>query len=503
MKTLSAWILLFPLGCIYAAGRPVQLPDYYRVETAGTPAISPDGRWVVFVRNTTVEAENQHHSELWIGPADGSAPATRLTTPAFSASAPKWSPDGKLLAFRSVRRASESGETAGRGGRGGRGGADAEGDTWFLRMDRASGEAFQIPGVGGAPIFSPDNRWIAFLKRTPPPRSAREATPLERQLDQRFKGRIYDWMNVRADGRGYLPDPRDPAASPPTELYVVAREGGTARQLTHLGVDAREPAWRPDSAAFALVADSHARDEYSYERADLWTVSLDGQIHRLTDDGFEYDSPAWSPDCKWLAFRRRQSLSQIIATGQKHGAAVDLYRMQAEGGPITNLTAEWDLIPDPPTFSPDGKFIYFAAAEGGDTQMHRMPAAGGAVEQLTHGSRNLGGFTFSQTFDRMAFTASEPAHQRRETPQRIQRFVDGRSGRGRRRAHPLPQQRRHARGRLDHAAAWRQGSLSANPGRSWRPARRLWQRLGLRVPVARSQRLRSALYESTRQHRVW
>ena len=417
MKTLAVWILLLPLGGIYAAGRPVQLADYYRVETAGTPAISPDGRWVVFVRNTTVEAENQHHSELWISPSDGSTPAIRLTTPAFSASAPKWSPDGKLLSFRSVRRAPNGGdtegrgaETAGRSGRGGRGGAGGEGDIWFLRMDRAGGEAFQIPGVAGAPIFSPDNRWIAFLKRTPPPRSAREATPLERQLEQRFKGRIYDWMNVRADGRGFLPDPRDPAATPPNELYVVAREGGAARQLTRLGVDAREPAWRPDSAALALVADSHERDEYSYERADLWTVDLDGQIHRLSDDAFEYDSPAWSPDGKWLAFRRRQSLSQIIATKQKHGAAVDLYRMPAAGGPMSNLTAEWDLIPDPPSFNPDGKFIYFAAAEGGDTQMHRMNSAGGPVEQLTHGPRNLGGFTFSQAFDRMAFTASEPAH---------------------------------------------------------------------------------------------
>jgi dipeptidyl aminopeptidase/acylaminoacyl peptidase len=391
MKYLGLYLLLSlsPTGGA-AAGRALQLDDYYRVETAATPAISPDGRWVVFARNTIIEADNQRHSELWLSPADGSSPAVRITTPAFNATAPRWSPDGKLLAFRSPRR--------------------TESDIWFLRMDRPSGEAFQIPGVEGAPVFSPDNRWVAFTKRTPPPKPTAELSPLERQLAQRFKGRMYDWMNVRFDGRGYLPDPRDPAATPPSELYIVARDGGTPKQLTHLGVDVTAAVWRPDSAALALVADSHQRDESSYERADLWTVTLDARIHRLTDDGYEYDSPAWSPDGSALVFRRRQSLSQIIQSHQDHGAAVDLYRMPAEGGSLTNLTAEWELIPDAPSWSPRGDTLYFAAAVGGDTQMFREPAAGGRIQQITHAERNQAGFSFSQAFDRMAFTAADSVH---------------------------------------------------------------------------------------------
>src|SRR5215471_17130378 len=267
MKTLATLVILASAPLL-AAGRAIQLSDYYKVETAATPAISPDGRWVVFARSTIVEAENRHHSELWISQADGSSPATRLTTPAFNASAPKWSPDSKLLSFRSTRRAGAEAVPA-TGGRGGRGGG-GEGDVWFLRMDRPSGEAFQMPGVDGAPVFSPDNKWIAFTRRTAPPRTPREPSALERQLEQRFKGRMYDWMNVRFDGRGYLPDPRDPASTPPNELYVVARDGGAARQITKLGVDATGLTWRPDSGAIAFVADTHQRDEYSYERADIF-----------------------------------------------------------------------------------------------------------------------------------------------------------------------------------------------------------------------------------------
>jgi dipeptidyl aminopeptidase/acylaminoacyl peptidase len=382
--------------------RGLELQDYYRIESASAPAISPDGKRVAFVRAFLVENENRRQSEIWLALADGSSPAVRISNPSFSAGEPRWSPDGALLAFTSRRRSlAATADSA------------EESAIWFLRMDVPAGEAFQIDGVTAAPIFSPDNRWIAFLHRAHV-RPRTYADPNEKKMAERFKGKIYDWMNARFDQRGYLSDPRDSLATPPAELYVVPRGGGVPRALTHFGVDVRDVAWSPDSRSLAIIANTHQRDEYTYERSDLFVVDLDGATRRLTDDGYDQSAPAWSPDGKSIVVRRELGLSAVIASKQSRGAPVDLCRIPAEASVNDsthwrNLTPSWNLVPGRPDVDVTGRWVFFDAEIGGDRHLFRVPLAGGNVEQLTAGARRLSGFSLSANNARVAYSSTDAA----------------------------------------------------------------------------------------------
>jgi dipeptidyl aminopeptidase/acylaminoacyl peptidase len=381
--------------------RALTLEDYFRLEGVSGLAISPDGSQVAFVRTRTLKEENRGQSEIWIVPTDGSAPARRVTSPSFSASSPRWSPDGALLAFSSNRPIPGEGRDG----------------WWFLRMDGTPGEAFRVRGIRSAPLFSPDGEWVALTLPTPPssadgrpphPVLVAESTEFEKEIQDRFDGRAFDWMNYRFDRRGYVPDPRNPHSTPPSELYLLPSSGGEAEQLTELGVNVQGPSWSPDGSALAFSADMDQRNELTYERADLWIVTTSGELTRLTDDEFNYSSPVWSPDGRFLVARGGASLDVVIREGWDHGAPSDLFLLPTDGGPVRNLTEAWDLLPGTPTWSPEGDFLLIPAGVSGNSHLFRLEMGSGEVQQVTEGERMLGGLTFSKDLSRMAYTVSGP-----------------------------------------------------------------------------------------------
>src|SRR5579862_8025754 len=86
-----------------AQRRGVTAEDYFAFEQAGDPQISPDGKWVAYTVTTIDQKTNRRMSRIWIAALDGSHPAVPFTGDAVSSTSPRWSPDGRFMAFLSAR----------------------------------------------------------------------------------------------------------------------------------------------------------------------------------------------------------------------------------------------------------------------------------------------------------------------------------------------------------------------------------------------------------------
>ena len=94
MRGISILLFLAAGGWQLGAAqqRPLALDDYYRIEVVSSPAISPDGRWVAYLRGYILESENRRRSELWLVSFDGSAAPRRISDSTANAGEPRWSP---------------------------------------------------------------------------------------------------------------------------------------------------------------------------------------------------------------------------------------------------------------------------------------------------------------------------------------------------------------------------------------------------------------------------
>jgi len=408
----SPIVLLLSLVAVATASaqtRGVLPQDYYRMTFVSSPEVSPTGAYVAFTVQTVVEAKNRRHQEIWLQRLEKGKPAGapfRFTDPTEESSGPRWSPDGSVLAFSSRR-------------------GDDRNSVWFVRVTAPGGEAYHVPGVEGSPVWSPDGEWIAFVRapedddQTAEPRGRgaegqREGwiapNAISHTLDaKRFDGRVITAMRYKRDGvLTLLPDPSIRARS---QLFVVAADGGEPRQITDLpfavgggAFGGGGIAWSADGRTLYFSANPEQDDEYNDESTqEIYAVAREGGEPRVltTNPGSE-SNPTVSPDGRWMAY------SYTAARGSQ--PEIMVVALAADGGfgsPPQNLTAEWDLIPGSPAWTPDGRALRWEAGIGGNAHLFEVSARGGAVRQVTTGDREVRGVSWSGDGKVLAYTSTD------------------------------------------------------------------------------------------------
>jgi len=361
-----------------AAKRGVRPGDVYLLKTVMDPQVSPDGLMVAYVVVGADKDDDETRTAVWVAPINGRAAARRFTQGKKDHS-PRWSPDGRSLAFVSDR---------------------GEKSQVFV-APLAGGEARQVTkakwGVS-SPAWSPDGTRIAYAART-----GEWKEPKERKGAEKSAPRVIRDLRYKLDGIGFFDERR-------MHIFVVEIEPGTEKQLTNGDYYEDQPSWSPDGKTIAFVADrERARNDRQF-RSDVWAVpAKGGRAVRLSRAKGGASIPTYSPDGKWLAY-----------VGHEHGDDIaqntHLLLMPAKGGAPRSLSAALDrpVTGWPPyagktiAWEAGSKSLLFLAGDRGRISMFRADLRGKATPVLD-GERQIEAFQLAPNGEQVAFVALWPS----------------------------------------------------------------------------------------------
>lgn len=371
-------LILIAFIALPLLARPITEKDLFRFVWIADPQTSPDGSRVAFVRVSVNAKKDGYDSAIWSVATRGGESAQRITNGPHD-TMPRWSPDGKQLAF--LRASDKDGKTL-------------PPQIHLLSMSGGESHAVTSLAKGASSIaWSPHGDVIAFTTETTAEDSEKKKDDDAYESDVR----IINQATYRENGRGY----NDPTRHSHIWTVRPLDEKAQPKQITRGEFDEGAPFWSADGSRIDFTSTRVRESYYDLERAELYAVPAGGgDIEKVAaiEGGITHVSP--SPDGKWIAFR-----GDITKPARSYNQP-DLFVVSTTPGSTPrNLTASYDFdvfsgpggdqraprggAASQAIWTKDGRGLILTSAGRGASNLVRVDIDSGRVTPLTTGNHDI------------------------------------------------------------------------------------------------------------------